>query len=443
MRAKEQTDSYPVASCPTNPHRRAPYLRNTPTQNQPVNLRPDRPALWPPRPWNTSSRASNLHRFNRRWRSADANEGASSPGERDFGRSVMSPDSLHRRTASSGSLADDDSMPDVGQRSSCPSSPASVDEPRLGPRPAASRTAGLSGLINRLNRQNLWPDTQDGCLDSALALAVVPQSPSDVNMPDLDAHEERDRLPNAPIHAAGETPMRAATHETPEPMSDLRGLTREQHLKLIRRSGPADRAKMLSLLADMMAKSDQCNVRRPSISRTSALRPTATTGPPSTIVADAPSAAAPSTSALKVAEAPKPMPASSRPPPPPPPLPAAGCGDMIEVDSAEEDDEDAWQNWQKGRETAALLRAAKAPAGIRKNGLARMHYTSQEVALRCPNVVMSKPRMRKRRKEAEDPAKASGRGGLPRVSTALPTPSATVPSVPSASDIASHPTAIP
>ncbi|KAL8393017.1 hypothetical protein RB595_002994 [Gaeumannomyces hyphopodioides] len=355
----------------------------------------------------------------------------------------MSPDSLHRRTASSGSLADDDSMPDVGHPSSCPSSPASVGELRPGPRLAASRTAGLGSLISRLNRQNLWPDAQDDHLDSALASATIPQSPSDVNMPDLDAHEERDRLQNAPIHAAGETPMQAVAHETPESISDLRGLTREQHLRLIRRSGPADRAKMLSLLADMMAKSDQCNVRRPSVSRASAPRPTATTSPPSISATAAPSAVAPSTSASKTTEAPKAMPA---PPRPPPLLPAEGCADMIEVDSAEDDDEDAWQSWQKGRETAALLRAAKAPAGIRKNGLARMHYRSQEVALRCPNVVMSKPRMRKRKKTTEDPAKANERSGPPRISAALPTPPAAVPPAPSASNVASHPhvpTAIP
>ncbi|KAL8418096.1 hypothetical protein RB594_001641 [Gaeumannomyces avenae] len=353
----------------------------------------------------------------------------------------MSPDSLHRRTVSSGSFADDDSMPDV-ENPSCSSSPASADEPRLGSRLAASRIAGVSSLINRLNRQNLWPDTQDDHSDSVLVQAAVPQSPSDISMSDLNTREEKDQLPNAPIHAAGETPVgetpvQAAAPETPESISDLQGLTREQHLRQIRRNGPADRTKMLSLLEDMMAKSDQCNMRRPSISRgASAPRPIAKTGPPSANMAAAPSAAAPSASTPKIAEASKATPRPSRPPPLPP---AEGCADVIEVDSAEDDDEDVWQSWQKGRETAALLRAAKAPAGIRKNGLARMHYTSQEVALRCPNVVMSKPRMRKRRKAAEDPAKASGRGGPPSISAALPTPSAAVPSVPSASSVASHP----
>ncbi|KAL8358521.1 hypothetical protein RB598_003003 [Gaeumannomyces tritici] len=331
----------------------------------------------------------------------------------------MSPDSLHRRTASSGSFANDDSVTDV-ENPSCSSSPASVDEPRLGSRLAASRIAGVSSLINRLNRQNLWPDTQDDHPDSVLVQAAVPQSPSDISMSDLDTQEEKDQLPNAPIHAMGETPVQAAAPETPESISDLRGLTREQHLRQIRRNGPADRTKMLSLLEGMMVKSDQCNVRRPSISRgASAPRPIATTGPPSASTAVAPSAATPSASTPKIVEASKAMPRPSRPPPL---RPAEGCADVIEVDSAEDDDEDAWQSWQKGRETAALLRAAKAPAGIRKNGLARMHYTSQEVALRCPNVVMSKPRMRKRRKEAEDPAKASGRGGPPSISAALPTP---------------------
>ncbi|KLU86495.1 hypothetical protein MAPG_05507 [Magnaporthiopsis poae ATCC 64411] len=355
---------------------------------------------------------------------------AAAPGKRESHRSVMSSDSLHSRTASNGSLADDDSMPDAGQPS-CPSSPASMDEPRFGPRLAASRTAGMRSLISRLNSQNLLPGTEDDHPDSSSAPA--PPSPPDVSMPDLDGQEE--------------TAQQAAAREpTPESISDLQGLSRDQHLRLMRRSGPADRSRVLSLLEEMVAKSHQCNVRRPPLSRTAAPRPTATTIAPSTDTATASISATktptPTASADDRAAA-APTSASSAPPPPPPPprpqLLPGGDGEIIEADSGEEDGEESWQRWQKNRETAALLRAAKTPAGIRKNGLARMYYTSQEVALRCPNVIMSKPRMRMRRKSGDEPAKTSGRGGAPRASAALSTPSAAVTSAPSASNIAPDP----
>lgn len=91
----------------------------------------------------------------------------------------------------------------------------------------------------------------------------------------------------------------------------------------------------------------------------------------------------------------------------------------LEVDENAEETSDATRDWVALPEGAISLRYASGPAGIRKysvGGVALRYQLSADAAMRCANVVRSRPRMRKRTKTRH------GSAPSPAVTSAVASP---------------------